>query len=102
MLGRNEALMFGAAEIEMIKESLNKFSVIAKKLGNEMSTEIKITTDKEAIEISYTIGTDRKCQYYKKSIAESWDDTMNEIKADLFEELNRLCQKHRRKGKNVL
>lgn len=92
MLGRNEAMMFSESEIGSIKELLSKFAAISKKMGIDLSTGIKITTDREAIEISYTIGSDKKCQYYKKSIALSWKSTICEIKADLFEELNRLCQ----------
>ena len=93
MLGRNEAMMFAESEIKQIEEVLNSFSIIAKKMGIDIvTTGITLTTNKEAIELSYIGREGKKCQYYKKSIVMTWDNILNNIKADLFGELKRICQ----------
>lgn len=93
MLERNEALMFTETEVMKIEETLNNFSSIAKKMGVDIATTgITLTTNREAIELSYIGREGKKCQYYKKSVVKTWDDVLNNIKADLFGELKRMCQ----------
>lgn len=93
MLGRNEALMFTETEVKQIEEALNNFSNIAKKIGIDIiTTGIILTTNREAIELNYIGRKGKQCKYYKKFVIKTWNDVLNNIKADLFGELKKICQ----------
>jgi len=92
VLERNEALMFTETEVAKIEEALNNFSIIATNMGIDIvTTGIKLTTDREVIELSYIGREGKRCQYYEKSVVKTWDDVLNNIEADLFGELKRMC-----------
>jgi len=92
MLGKNEWLVFKTPEVEEIEKILSDFAEIVRKLGFEVETGTKLTSDNEVIQLYYTVHGDKKCNYYRKTVVSTWKDLCNEVKADLFGEIKKFVQ----------
>lgn len=90
MPGKNEAMMFSESDIIEIEQIMSKFADILKKMGLIAEVGVSTTSDYEVVRTFYTILGEKKCNHYKKSIVCTWEETLNKIKADLFNELNRI------------
>lgn len=90
MLERNKALKFSKDDINEIQKIQKTFTEIAMKMGVQVETGMQLTTNEERIELYYVLNGEKKCNFYGKNVVSTRLDLLNEIKAGLFGELNKI------------
>lgn len=84
-------MMFKEADLAAIKKSVDNFSAIAKKMGVSVTTDCTVSENQETLMITISVDGNAKSLRYTKSIALSWEDTVNKIKAGMLDALTQIC-----------
>ena len=90
MLGRND-MKFKEADMVAVKRVVDDFATIAKKMSVNVTTECTVSEDQETLMITVLVDGNEKRFRYTKSIALSWEGTVNKIKAGMLDALTQIC-----------